>query len=326
MIRGSTQVFGVIGWPVSHSRSPSMHNAAFQTMGLDAVYVPFAVEASHLPVAVRGLRALGVGGFNVTLPHKRAIISHLDDIDDDARAMGAVNTVTRQGDRWFGSNTDAPGLLRALAEGGWDLAGGQAVVLGAGGAARATVVGLARIGMSPIVVAARDRTKAETLVATVAAHVPGADLVATRLDEGLTAMFGRTRLLVQATSATMTDSVAPPEGTVAVASAATVAAVGAAASKGASTGPEEGASSTAHEFVATLPLHALPRDAIVTDLVYEPERTELLIAAERRGLTTLGGLNMLLYQGALALESWTGKTPPLDAMRRALSKTRTVGR
>jgi shikimate dehydrogenase len=281
----SVDIYGIFGFPVAHSRSPAMHNRAFETLGLDARYLPFAVAPEHLADAVRGVRALGIRGLNITLPHKTAIMPWLDEIDPVARAIGAVNTVVRDGDHLRGTNTDAEGLTRALLEAGATLTGSRATVLGAGGAARASVVGLGRAGVARIHVAARQRERAEALVNDLRASLPGVALDACDLAEtSLGTLFSDTDLLVQATSATL-------EGTPA-----------------------------AQRFTAGLPLDLLPATALVTDLVYKPLQTSLLRAAAARGLTTLDGLGMLLHQGALAFELWTGKPAPLDPMRAALAE------
>jgi shikimate dehydrogenase len=277
-------VYGIFGFPVAHSRSPAMHNRAFEALGLDARYVPFAVAPEHLADAVRGARALGIRGWNITLPHKTAIMPWLDEIDSIARAIGAVNTVVRDGDQLRGTNTDAEGLTRALLEAGATLTGARATVLGAGGAARASVVGLARAGAGRIQVAARQPERAEALVNDLRTSLPGAVLAACDLAESsLAAVFAETDLLVQATSATLDGNPA------------------------------------AQSFTDGLPLGLLPPTALVTDLVYKPLQTSLLRAAAARGLTTLDGLGMLLHQGALAFELWTGRPAPLGPMRAALS-------
>lgn len=276
-------VYGIFGFPVAHSRSPAIHNRAFDTLGIDARYVPFAVAPEHLADAVRGVRALGIRGLNVTLPHKTTIMPWLDEIDAIARDIGAVNTVIREGERLRGTNTDAEGLTRALLEAGATLAGSRATVLGAGGAARASIVGLARAGAAKIHVAARQKKRAEALVSDLRASLGATALCAGELSSAaLASVFVETDLLVQATSATLDGSPA------------------------------------ARSFTNGLPLEALPAAALVTDLVYKPLRTALLGAAEARGLLTLDGLGMLLHQGALAFELWTGRPAPLVAMRAAL--------
>lgn len=170
MVSGSTRVVGLLGDPVAHSRSPQLHNAAFAALGLDYVYVPFAVTACDLPAAVAGLRALGLRGANVTVPHKVAAASLLDELDETAAALGAVNTIVVEGGRLRGFNTDVAGFRRALVE-AWEAAAGaetvagrRALVLGAGGAARAVALALADLGLATTV-ANRTLSNAERLVA-----------------------------------------------------------------------------------------------------------------------------------------------------------------
>jgi shikimate dehydrogenase len=291
-----TQVYGVFGWPVAHSRSPAMHNAAFAALGLDAVYVPLAIPPERLRHAVEATSALGLHGFNVTLPHKTTIMPLLASIEPSARAIGAVNTVVRDGARLVGTNTDAEGLARSLREANVVLQGADVVLLGAGGAARAAVLGLADAGAARICIAARKLEQAQALASSLATHTPATALRACVLDHSLDGTapalrgsaslevaFGSATLLVQATSATLGDTAA------------------------------------AQAFAAALPLEALPRSAVVCDLVYKPLETTLLARARTDGLRCVDGLGMLLHQGALAFERWTGKPAPLEAMRSALS-------
>ncbi|MCB9635863.1 MAG: shikimate dehydrogenase [Sandaracinus sp.] len=272
------KVFGIVGYPVSHSRSPAMQEAAFRACGIDARYVPFPVAPERLGDAIRGLRALGVVGANVTVPHKEAVLAELDEVEPAARAMGAVNTLVRDGDRWIGTNTDAEGLARSLDEVG-AVVGDRLIVLGAGGAARAAVVGLGARARE-VVVAARRVSQAEALVASLS--LEGVKLSVCGLD-ALDAPFEGASTVVQATSATLGEG--------------------------------------AEAFVDALPLNALPKDATLVDLVYVPRRTALLRAAEARGLRTVEGVGMLVHQGALAFERWTGVEAPVDVMREALLAT-----
>ncbi|MFI5308480.1 MAG: shikimate dehydrogenase [Polyangiales bacterium] len=277
-----TAVYGVMGWPVAHSRSPAIHNAAFAVLQVDAVYVPYAVPPERLGRAVEAARALGLSGWNVTLPHKSAIMPFLSVIEPAATAIGAVNTVLRDGERLIGANTDAEGLTRSLREAGVWLQGARAVVLGAGGAARATVVGLAAAGVAEIAVAARREEAAEGLVTELRAHCAQSVLTTSDLATGLaTACTGRS-LLIQATSATLASA------------------------------------ANAQAFADALPLRALAPGATVCDLVYKPRETALLGRARSLGLPVVDGLGMLLHQGALAFERWTGLPAPLGAMRSAL--------
>jgi len=278
-----TELYGVFGWPVAHSKSPAMHNAAFRALGRDALYVPFAVPPERLPQAIEAVRTLGVRGFNVTLPLKTDVMLLLDALEPAAQAIGAVNTVLRDGDRLIGTNTDAGGLTRSLVAAGVNLKGVQAVVLGAGGAARAALFGLAEAGATQIVVAARRLEAAQRLVDELSAACAPAELAACTLERGpLQTAFAHAGLLVQASSATLGDTA---EG---------------------------------RAFVAALPLGALPPGAAVCDLVYKPRTTALLASAREHGLLAVDGLGMLLHQGALAFERWTGVTAPLDAMGKAL--------
>ncbi len=143
---GTTRIVGIFGDPVAHSLSPVMHNAAFAALGLDRVYVPFCVRPPDLPAAVRGARALGLDGFNVTVPHKERVMALLDTVSAEARALGAVNTVVRRGHRLVGYNTDAGGFLAALAAARVTVRGRAALLIGAGGAARAVAHALLRAG------------------------------------------------------------------------------------------------------------------------------------------------------------------------------------
>lgn len=277
---GATKVLGILGWPVAHSRSPAMHNAAIASLGLDAVYVPFAVHPDSLADALKGVRALGVAGLNVTLPHKQAVMELLDEVDVDARAIGAVNTIVRDGERLVGFNTDAPGLVRSLEEGSVSLPGARVVIVGAGGAARAAVVGLARAGAERIVVASRRAEQSKELLGSLSG-VLGCPSEAVTMD-ALADEFARTTLLVQATSATLQGS------------------------------------AHARAFADSLPMDALADGAVVTDLVYKPRVTTVLAAAAERGHRTVDGLGMLLHQGSIAFERWLGVAAPVDVMRGAL--------
>ncbi|MGB5696741.1 MAG: shikimate dehydrogenase [Polyangiales bacterium] len=272
---------GIFGWPVGHSRSPQMHEAAARALGIDLRYERFAVPADGLAEAVKREHDAAIDGYNLTVPHKEAVLVLLDEVAPAALAIGAVNTVARFDARYVGHNTDAPGLVHALREAGVPLVGARVVVLGAGGAARAAVVGLADAGVDEISVLSRKPERSEALVRTLTPRV------ACSLDSGSIGeaggYFETATLLVQATSATL--------------------------------GSNEGA----RAFATSLPIDALPSGAAVFDMVYEPLETALLALARRHGLETIDGLGMLLHQGAIAFEMWTGLIPPLDVMRAALS-------
>jgi shikimate dehydrogenase len=167
-IGGATHVAGIVGWPVEHSLSPAIHNAAFSAAGLDWVYVPLPVPPEGLPAALAGLPPLGFRGVNVTMPHKTETAELLEELSEDARLLRAVNTIVVRGDVLEGHNTDAPGFGRFLRrDAGFDPAGAEALIYGAGGAARACALALARAGVGRLTVAARDESRAAPLVSIV---------------------------------------------------------------------------------------------------------------------------------------------------------------
>lgn len=195
-----TRVYGVLGDPIAHSRSPAIHRAAFEAAGIDAVYGRFHVRAEQLEAAIHGARALGICGLNVTLPHKESVMPLLDEVEDDARLIGAVNTIARQGERLIGLNTDAPGLVASLVEAGAQTRGSRVVILGAGGAARAAAVGLARAGAASVRVLAR-RPQAASALATQLASALSFPMTSDALD--VADAFDDASLIVQASSATL---------------------------------------------------------------------------------------------------------------------------
>jgi shikimate dehydrogenase len=254
----------VIGWPVDHSRSPAMHNAALAATGLDGEYVyeRLAVAPDGFEKTVHGLPAQGFAGVNVTIPHKEAALALATDASDDARAIGAANTLTFGADGAIrADNTDAPGLLDALG----DPPPRTALILGAGGSARAVAYALRSVGAA---VAVWNRTGAR------AARL-AADLGVAAVEAPVAA-----EVLVNCTSAGMDGS----------------------------------------ETFKEMPVKAddLGEYACVVDLVYRDGATELLRQAERRGCRCVDGLEILVRQGARSFQIWTGRSAPLDVMRRAV--------
>ncbi|MDI3281258.1 MAG: shikimate dehydrogenase [Bacillota bacterium] len=274
----STGLVALLGDPVAHSISPAMQNAAFRTAGLDLVYLAFRVPAEELGAAVAGLRALGAVGANVTVPHKVAVLQWLDELSPEARLLGAVNTVVREKGRLVGHNTDAYGFRRALEEGLGRLPR-TAVIAGAGGAARAAALELARAGAARLTVVNRTPERGQALVEEVRRHFPGCRAEALPLGVEMAEALRGAELLVNATSVGMwPHSEEPP----------------------------------------LLDPDWLPPGLVVCDLVYNPRETALIRAARARGLPTVTGEQMLLYQGARAFELWTGQPAPVEEMRRAL--------
>jgi shikimate dehydrogenase len=167
-IHGGSRAVGIMGWPVSHSLSPAMHNAAFAALGLGWVYVPLPVAPGALAEALAGLRSLGFAGANVTMPHKTEAAERITVLSEDARRLNAVNTIVVEGDELRGHNTDGEGFARfLLQDAGFDPAGRSALIFGSGGAARATALALARAGLATLSVAARDPARTAGLVAAL---------------------------------------------------------------------------------------------------------------------------------------------------------------
>lgn len=279
-----TRRFAVIGDPIAHSRSPVMHEAAFRALGIDATYERVRVRPGELATFIARAEAEGYQGLNVTLPHKSAVIALLSEITPSAARIGAVNTITVRGGALHGDNTDGEGLVRSLEDGGFEARGTRVVVLGAGGAARAAVVGLSEAGAAEVLVAARRSSAASKLAEALAAHAP-APISGHGFDD-LPGLFAGADLLIQATSATLQSS--------------------------------DSSSDVAISFAESLPWDALPSSATVTDLVYQPLETTVLQAARARGHRAIDGLGMLVHQGALAFEAWLGVAAPVSAMRSAL--------
>jgi shikimate dehydrogenase len=272
--RPEPRLFGVLGDPVDHSLSPAMHNAGFAALGLPHVYLRFRVGPAELPAALDEARLLGMGGLNLTVPLKEHVLPLLDAVTPLARRIGAVNTVKLERGRLLGDNTDAPGFLRSLA-GRVRPGGGRAVLIGAGGSARAVGAALVEAGCDEIVVANRTPARGEALAAWLrddlgARWVEPVPLSALRTGEPLR----DARLVVNTTSAGLAGNALPVRA------------------------------------------GATPHRCLFVDLVYA--RTPFLAAAGRAGRPTLDGTGMLLHQGALAFEWWTGRRAPLAAMAAAL--------
>lgn len=290
MINGRTQLIGLIGWPVAHSFSPAMHNAAAAAAGLDYAYVPLPVRPEDVVTAVPALSTLGFRGVNVTIPHKQAVMPLLDEIDPAAAAIGAVNTIvvetvrlktedyatTRPPDyKTTGYNTDWSGFLADLMALGVPVAGRDCLVLGAGGSARAVVYGLITAG-ARIQILARRVEQAQELVTALETRF----LEYRSLAELETAVSATTvPLIINTTPLGMSPQV---DG---------------------SPWPDD------------LPF---PDGAFVYDLVYNPRQTRLLRQAQAAGCGTANGLGMLVHQGAQAFHLWTGVMPDVAMMWSAL--------
>jgi shikimate dehydrogenase len=273
-------VVGVFGYPVEHSLSPAMHNAAFAALRLSYIYIPFPVSPDALGSAIRSLPALGIVGVNLTIPHKENVLPFLDAITDEAREVGAVNTVHCLEGRLLGDNTDGRGFYEPLREMGLSFAGKQVVVLGAGGAARSVVFRLLR-EEAHVILTNRTPERAARLAQDAASAGYGAQIrvVDGEAEREIRNAIAGAELLVHTTRVGMhpdTDALPP------------------------------------------VPLEAFHPNLLVYDLVYNPVETRLIQQARSRGCRTLTGVKMLVYQGAAAFERWTGLWPPTDVMEAAV--------
>lgn len=283
-IKGDTKIAGIFGDPIGHTLSPAMHNAAFGALGLNALYVPFHVRSAppgELKAAVEGIRALGLLGVNVTIPHKEKVLKFLDEIEPHAMDLGAVNTIVNKDGKLVGYNTDGAGYLLSLRdETGFRAARKRVVIIGAGGAARSILYSILAAKPVSVVIANRTLKRAETLARSFARKFNSSDISAAALDRrALFGHFTNADLVVNTTSTGMMG-------------------------KG----------------ELDLPLEALPARAVVSDIVYRPLRTGLIKGAEKRGLKTHAGLGMLVRQGAIGFELWTGKKAPISVMEAAALK------
>lgn len=267
----------LIGHPLGHSLSPVFHNAAFRAAGIDATYNLADVLPGDLAATVAALRARDVYGANVTVPYKQDVLPFLDALSDEARALGAVNTIVNDDGRLTGLNTDVPGFAADLRAQGIAIEGRQIVLLGAGGAARGVAAALAGMGVGRLVIANRTPERASAIRRQYPAIATATGIA--RRD--LAALLPDTALLINATSAGLHGDETP---------------------------------------IAADTLDLLPPTAAVYDLIYRP--TALLRAAQRRGLRAVDGLGMLVHQGALAWEAWTGRAAPLDVMWQAARDAR----
>ncbi len=267
-ITGRTRITGLFGYPVEHTLSPAMHNAAFERLGMDYCYVPFLVHPDSLGQAVAAVRSLNLAGVNVTVPHKEAVIPLLDQVDEEATFIGAVNTIVHTGGRLSGYNTDGRGFMRSLEEKGISVEGKNILVAGAGGASRAVGYYLSEKAAA-LHLYDTDSRRLGRLVADlgkIRANVRGLDAPAALKEY---------QIIINAT----------PLG-------------------------------LKKEDPSPFDLTSLSQDHVVCDLIYK--ETRLLHEAGEKGCVTMDGLGMLLWQGVLAFERWTGVLPPVDVMRTAL--------
>lgn len=284
-ITGKTELIGLIAKPIRTSKSPMMHNTAFEALGLDLVYMVFEVDNSNLQSAVEGLRSLGAVGFNVSMPNKTEVIKYLDEVSEEARLCGAVNTVVNRGGHLFGTNTDGKGFMLACKEKGFDIIGKKITIIGAGGAATAIAMqagldGVAEISifngndkfMQHAVENAR-KLNASTDCRAKAFCLDDTDALRSEIESSV--------LLVNATGCGFGQPIGP----------------------------------------CLIPDSSYLRpDLMVVDIIYSPEKTRLLEMAEEVGCPHMNGVRMMLHQGAAAFKLWTGRDMPFDAVEAALAE------
>lgn len=268
-ISGKTKLTGLFGYPVDHSMSPAMHNAAFEHLGLDLCYIAFPVRPEMLGEAVKAIRALDLQGVNVTVPHKEKVILFLDKVDEEALFIGAVNTILNSGGVLKGYNTDGRGFMESLKEADISAEGKNVLIIGAGGASRAISYYLSEKA-SRLYLFDIDNNKVKRLADDLSRIRKNISFKDNLKD------LNAVDIVVNATPLGLKESDPYP-----------------------------------------VDIALISPDMVVCDLIYK--QTPLLAAASQKGCKTLDGLGMLLHQGALAFEIWTGTKPPVDVMRNAIS-------
>ena len=278
---------GLIGYPLKHSISPYFQQAALDYYRLDIRYEAWETGPAQLQDIVNDLRKPQNVGANVTVPYKEAVLPLLDEVDDLASSIGAVNTIVKKDDRLLGFNTDAYGFIEALdKEGHFDPEGKQVVILGAGGAARAVGFALVQRKVASLAITDGIFERARALAENLVRYIKGAPPSSKDLEPDVTAFqwqslssaetFDNCDLIVHCTTIGMKHS--------------------------------------SQEGQSPLSLEVIPRSVLVYDLVYNPWLTPLLRLAQKAGSNILGGLPMLVYQGAASFKLWTGKEAPVDIM------------
>ncbi|KAB7614569.1 shikimate dehydrogenase [Amylibacter sp. SFDW26] len=262
---------GVVGWPIEQSKSPIIHGHWLEQNGISGSYEKIAIEPANFEKDIQSLIADGYRGCNVTIPHKEAALAMADVVSDRAKAIGASNTLVFKDDKIHADNTDGVGFISNLKQLApkWDAKLGPALVLGAGGAARAIIYSLLQEGAPSVVIANRTQAKAQTLADFFGDHV-----TAITMDD-VGNVLADTQTLVNTTSLGM---VGQPD--------------------------------------LVLDISALPKTALVTDIVYNPLETDLLKQAKSLGLMTVDGIGMLLHQAVPGFEAWFGTRPTVDDVLR----------
>lgn len=279
-ITGKTKLTGLLGSPVAHSISPQMHNEAFRQLGLDYVYLAFDVTPEHLESTVLGLKAIGIHGFNLTMPLKVHIIPLLDELTPAARLANAVNTVIIKDGVLIGHNTDGIGYMHSVLDAGYDIIGKKMTLLGAGGAATAICVQAALDGVSAIDMFKRKNASWDDTLAFCRKITDETGCPIRLLDisdqKALAESISDSAILTNATNVGMAPDT---------------------------------------EKSPITDISVLRKDLIVSDIIYNPKETLLLKQAKEAGCPHFNGLYMLLYQGAAAFTYWTGEKMPIQLIK-----------
>ncbi|MBQ4558813.1 MAG: shikimate dehydrogenase [Tyzzerella sp.] len=280
-ITGHTQVFGVLGSPISHSISPQMHNEAFRQLEMDCVYLAFEVGEDGMKAAVDGLRTLNVRGYNVTMPNKNIMATLCDKLSPAAEIIGAVNTVVNDNGVLTGHTTDGIGYMRAVEDAGHNIIGKKMTLLGAGGASTSIFVQAALDGLSEISVFSRSTSKfndrARNIIERLKEHSScKVNLYPLEDESRLRHEISKSAILTNGTSVGMAPDIDDSL------------------------------------ITDTSMFH---KDLIVSDIIYNPRETQLMNFAKEAGCSTFNGLYMLLYQGAEAFKIWTGQDMPVDIIK-----------
>ncbi len=277
----NTKIVGVIGHPIKHSLSPLMHNIAFDIAGLNYIYLPFDVPANYLKDAMKGMAALGIKGFNVTIPLKEKILPFLKDVSEEAGIIGAVNTVVNEEGILRGYNTDVQGVVESLNQFKEELSGAVVTVIGTGGAARSVIYSLIRsFKIGQINIVNRTEQKAESLKEYFSSKMIFNDFKAYPLvPPDLLDVFRNSKLIINTTPMGMFPEI------------------------------DDSATTIKESFM---------KGQIVFDVVYNPVKTKLLKLAESQGATVVTGLKMFVEQGAKSFEIWTGQEMDKAKVYRAI--------
>lgn len=281
IINTKTKLFGLLGYPLIQSLSPIMQNAAFEEYKLNKIYIPIEVSAENLEAVIKGISKMNFGGFNITKPYKIKIMEYLDEIDEYAKLIGAVNTVTIKDGKLKGYNTDGTGFLKSFEENfSTEIQDKNVFILGSGGAARAIGMIVALNGAKKIYLCNRTLEKAKILSSEINKSTVNCSVAVPMSYNEMKVAIDDSHVLINCTSVGMLPDIGE----------------------------------------TPIDKRLLHKDLIVCDSIYNPEKTQLMLAAESIGCRAANGAGMLIYQGAEAFELWTNKKAPVHTMAEAVNR------